>query len=70
MKNDTSLILLMTYIRNVLDLNNDVRVGVEEYSRLGKDRKRIIIDFPSIESCASKVSQWAAWKNAYKHRKR
>jgi len=70
MKNNKSLILLIIHIRNILDLDSDIHVNIEEYNRLGKDRKKIIIDFPSIESCTHKISQWAAWKNAYKHRKR
>ncbi len=60
------LYLLTSYVRNVLDLDNNVRVSMEEY----EDKRKIIIEFPNIETCANKISLWASWKNAYKHRRR
>lgn len=65
------LSLLVVHIKDVLDLDNDVKVSAEDYGfETERIRRRIIIDFPSIESCAKFIGVWASWKNAYKHRKR
>lgn len=65
------LSLIAVHTKDVLDLDNNISISVED-SGFDQDkiRRRIIIDFPSIESWGKTTSMWASWKNAYKHRKR
>ena len=65
------LSLVAVHTRNVLDLDNNIKVSIED-SELNTDsiKRRVIIDFPSIESWGQATNMWASWKNAYKYRKR
>lgn len=65
------LSLIAVHTKDVLDLDNNISISVED-SGFDQDkiRRRIIIDFPSIESWGKATNMWASWKNAYKYRKR
>ena len=65
------LSLLAVHIRDVLDLDNNISISIEDYGfETDHIKRKIIIDFPSIESSAKFIGMWASWKNAYKYRKR
>jgi hypothetical protein len=65
------LSLLAVHIKDVLDLDNSVSISIEDYGfETDHIKRRVIIDFPSIESCGKFIGIWASWKNAYKYRKR
>ena len=72
MKKERFLLSLVAVItRDALDLDNNINLSVED-SGFDQDKikRRVIIDFPSIESWGKATNMWASRKNAYKHRKR
>jgi len=65
------LSLVAVHTKDILNLDNNINISIEDYGfDQDKIRRKVTIDFPSIESWGKAVNMWASWKRAYKHRKR